>query len=45
VIVELNKQPVSNVQQFRDSYKKPGQKSVLLLIYREGRTRYVVLGH
>jgi serine protease Do len=43
VILELNKQPVAGVQQFRDAYKKPGQKSVLLLVYREGRTRYVVL--
>jgi serine protease Do len=43
VIVEVNKQPVASVQAFRDVYKKAGGKSVLLLIYREGRTRYVVL--
>jgi serine protease Do len=43
VIVEVNKQPVPNVQAFRDIYKKAGGKSVLLLIYREGRTRFVVL--
>jgi serine protease Do len=45
VVLELNKQPVGNVQQFRDAYKKPGPKGgALLLIYRDGRTRYVVLG-
>jgi serine protease Do len=43
VIVEVNKQPIGSVQQFRDAYKKPSGKSVLLLIYRDGRTRYVVL--
>ncbi len=43
VILELNKQPIGNVQEFRDAYKKPGGKRVLLLIYREGRTRYVAL--
>jgi serine protease Do len=43
VILELNRQPVVDVQQFRNAYKKPGGKSVLLLIYRDGRTRYVVL--
>jgi hypothetical protein len=32
------------VQQFRDAYKKPGGKGVLLLVYGGGRTRYVVLG-
>jgi serine protease Do len=44
VILELNRQPIANVQQFRQAYQKPGGKSVLLLVYREGRTRYVVLG-
>jgi serine protease Do len=44
VILELNKLPVGGVQEFRDAVKKAGQKSVLLLVYREGRTRYVVLG-
>jgi serine protease Do len=43
VIVELNRQPIASVQAFRDAYKKPGGKSVLLLLFREGRTRYVVL--
>ncbi|HTV19614.1 MAG TPA: DegQ family serine endoprotease, partial [Polyangiaceae bacterium] len=43
VIVELDRQAVSGVQQLRDAFKKTGGKSVLLLIYREGRTRYVVL--
>jgi serine protease Do len=43
VILELNRQPIADVQQFRNAYKKPSGKSVLLLIYREGRTRYVVL--
>jgi serine protease Do len=44
VILELNRQPVQSVQQFRDAYKKPGGKGVLLLVYGGGRTRYVVLG-
>ena len=45
VVLELNKQPVGSVQELRDAYKKPSPKGgVLLLIYREGRTRYVVLG-
>jgi serine protease Do len=43
VILELNKQPVAGVQEFREAFNKAGQKSVLLLVYREGRTRYVVL--
>ena len=43
VIAEVNKQPISSVQAFRDAYQKGGAKSVLLLVYREGRTRYVVL--
>jgi serine protease Do len=43
VVVELNKQPINGVQDFRNGYKQPGGKPVLLLVYREGRTRYVVL--
>jgi len=43
VIVEVNKRPINSVQEFRDGYQKGTGKSVLLLIYREGRTRYVVL--
>jgi serine protease Do len=43
VIVELDRQPVSSVQEFRKAYEKPGGKNVLLLIYRNGRTSYVVL--
>jgi serine protease Do len=43
VIAEVNKQPINGVQAFRDAYQKGGGKSVLLLVYREGRTRYVVL--
>jgi hypothetical protein len=31
------------VQEYREIYKKMG-KSGVALIYREGRTRYVVLG-
>jgi serine protease Do len=45
VIVEMNKQPVGSVQDFREAYKKAGGKNVLLLIFREGRTHYVVLNH
>jgi serine protease Do len=43
VILELNKQPISSVQDFRDAYKKQGSKSALLLVFRDGRTQYVVL--
>jgi serine protease Do len=43
VVVELNKQPIGSVQDFRDAYKKVVGKNALLLIFREGRTRYVVL--
>jgi len=48
VIIEVNKQPVASVQDYRNAYKKAGgkdAKGVLLLVYREGRTHYVVLGH
>ena len=44
VIVEANRKPVGSVQELRDAYKSPAGKGVLLLVYREGRTRYVVLG-
>ena len=43
VIIEINRQPVTGVQDFRAAYNKPGTKTVLLLVYREGRTRYVAL--
>jgi serine protease Do len=43
VIIELDRKPVSNVQEFRAAYKQPNAKRVLLLIYREGRTHYLVL--
>jgi len=31
------------VQDFMTVYKQSGTKGVLLLLYREGRTRYLVL--
>jgi serine protease Do len=43
VIIEMNRKPVSNVQEFRAAYKQPDAKRVLLLVYREGRTHYLVL--
>jgi serine protease Do len=43
VILEVDKQPIGSVQEFRDAYKKPGGKGLLLLFYREGRTLYAVL--
>jgi serine protease Do len=43
VIVELNKQPVGSVQEFRKAYEKPGGKNVLLLVFRDGRTHYIVV--
>jgi serine protease Do len=45
VIVELNRQPIRGVQDFRDAYEKAGDKNVLLLVFRDGRTHYVVLNH
>jgi serine protease Do len=43
VIVELNRQPVGSVQDFRNGYKQGNGKPALVLAYRDGRTRYVVL--
>jgi serine protease Do len=46
VVLEVNKQPVGSVQDFRSAYtKKQGGKNTLLLVFREGRTLYVVLNH
>jgi serine protease Do len=44
VIVEANRKPIGSVQELRDAYKGSTGKGMLLLVYREGRTRYVVLG-
>jgi len=43
LIVEVNRKPVTSVQDFMTVYKQSGTKGVLLLLYREGRTRYIVL--
>jgi len=43
LIVEVNRKPVTTVQDFMTVYKQSGTKGVLLLLYREGRTRYLVL--
>jgi serine protease Do len=43
VIVEVDKKPINSVQDFRNGYKQSAGKRALLLVYREGRTRYVVL--
>jgi serine protease Do len=42
VVVEVNKKTIGSVQEFGNAYKQPGAK-VLMLVYRDGRTHYVVL--
>ena len=42
VILEMNRQPVTSAPEFRAAYEKASGK-VLLLVFRGGRTRYVVL--
>jgi serine protease Do len=43
LVLEVNRKPVSTVQDFLTAYKASTSKGALLLIYREGRTRYLVL--
>jgi serine protease Do len=43
LVLEVNRKPVNTTQDFLTAYKASTGKGALLLIYREGRTRYVVL--
>jgi serine protease Do len=43
LVLEVNRKPVNTVQDFMTAYKASTGKGALLLIYREGRTRYLVL--
>jgi serine protease Do len=43
LIVEVNRKPVNSVQEFETAYKASTGKGALLLIYRDGRTHYLVL--
>jgi len=43
LIVEVNRKPVNSVQDFETAYKASTGKGALLLIYRDGRTHYLVL--
>lgn len=42
VLVELNRQPIPSVQAFTQLYQKAKQ-NILLLVYRDGSTMYLVL--
>jgi serine protease Do len=44
VILEVNRKPVSTLQEFREAFRQSPGKGALLLLYREGRTQYIVLG-
>src|SRR6185295_5673061 len=43
LIVEVNRKPVNTVPEFNTAFKQSTGKGALLLVYREGRTRYLVL--
>jgi len=43
VIEEVNREPVTNVQQFNAAMKKAGKKNILLRIVRQGRSSFVVI--
>jgi len=43
LIVEVNRKPVNTVPEFNAAFKQSSGKGALLLVYREGRTRYLVL--
>jgi serine protease Do len=42
VLVEVNRQPVNGIEGFRELYRQNG-KRLLLLVYRDGKTSYVVV--
>jgi serine protease Do len=43
VIQQVNRQPVNNVAEFERAMKQAGDKSVLLLVNRNGHTSFVAL--
>jgi serine protease Do len=43
LVLEVNRKPVNTVQDFLTAYKASTGKGALLLIYRAGHTRYLVL--
>jgi len=43
VIQEVNRRPVTNVNEFRAAVREEGDKPVLLLVNRSGTTSYVVI--
>jgi serine protease Do len=43
VIVEVNRKPVNSVQEFKSAYEQSTGKGALLLVFRDGRTHYLVL--
>jgi len=42
VIIEVNRKPVTSLEQFQEQYKN-GKNSLLLLVYRQGSTMYLML--
>jgi serine protease Do len=43
VIQEVNHKPVANIEQYRQAVAAAGDQPVLLLVYKDGVTRYVVV--
>jgi serine protease Do len=43
VILEVNRKAVNSVQEFESAYKQSTGKGALLLVFRDGRTHYLVL--
>jgi serine protease Do len=43
VIQEVNHKPVANIEQYRQAVAAAGDQPVLLLVYKDGATRYVVV--
>ena len=43
VIEEVNHKPVTNIQQYKQAVAAAGQQPVLLLVYQNGATRFVVV--
>ena len=44
IILEVNKYEVNSAEDFREAYKHSGRDNTLLLVYRNGRAFYLVLG-
>lgn len=43
IIMEVNRSPVRSVEEFRSATRRLGDKQVLLLIYRDGGTVYIMV--